>query len=305
MFGGGRGGGRADTRKRKVKPTVHKMKCKLEDVFKGKTTKIKVSRDKYEKKEGEEDAKPCDGCDGKGMRTTMSQIGPGMYTQRTGPCDECQGQGVKAGKVIKDSKIIEVTIDKGSPHGEKYVFHGEGDEFPGADTGDVVVVVDLQEHKLFKRKGADLLFEKKITLVEALTGVDFTFTHLDGKKVHVKSEPGDVIKPNSLMTLKDMGLPFHKKSFEQGHMYILFRVEFPTTLSKDQVSELAKTLKLPKVKEEKADTEVVLQEYHENQRNTHVQGGTEGDESEEEHDGHPHMRGPGGAGGAPMGVANQ
>ena len=304
LFGGGRRGGAAE-RKRKVKPTVHKMKCKLEDVYSGKTTKIKVTRDKYEKKEGEEDAKPCDGCEGKGMRTTMSQIGPGMYTQRTGPCDECQGQGVKAGKVIKDSKIIEVTIDKGSPHGEKYVFHGEGDEFPGADTGDVVVVVDLQEHKLFKRKGADLLFEKNITLVEALTGVDFTFTHLDGKKVHVKSTPGDVIKPNSLMTLKDMGLPFHKKSFEQGHMYILFRVDFPTTLNKDQVGELAKTLKLQKKKEEKADTEVILQEYHENQRNTHVQGGTEGDESDEEQDGHPHMRGHGGAGGPQMECANQ
>ena len=209
-----------DTKKR-VKPTVHKMKCTLEDIYNGKTTKIKVTRDRIVKSEGTEEAKPWDGCDGRGMRTTMSQIGPGMYTQRTGPCDECQGMGIKAGSTKKETKILEVTIDKGAPNEEKYVFHGEGDEFPGAETGDVVVVVDLQEHKDFKRKGADLLLERKISLVEALTGVDFIITHLDGKKLKVKSNPGDVIKPNSLMTIKEMGLPFHKKSFQHGNLYIL------------------------------------------------------------------------------------
>lgn len=279
------------------------MKCKLEDVYNGKTTKIKVTRDRFVKKEGEDEPKPCEGCDGRGMRTTMSQIGPGMYTQRTGPCDECQGQGVKAGNMKKDTKIIEVQIDKGAPHGEKYVFHGEGDEFPGAETGDVVVVVDLQEHKQFKRKGADLLFEKKISLAEALTGVDFHFQHLDGKKIRVKSKAGNVIKPNSLMTLKDMGLPFHKKSFEHGHMFILFRVEFPETLKKEQIDQIAKVLKLPKKSEETCDEEHTLEEYHENQRNTHVQGGTEGNDSDEEHDGHPGMGGMGG--GHRMECANQ
>jgi len=37
-------------------------------------------------------------------------------------------------------------------------------------------------HQLFKRKGADLLIEKEISLLEALTGVDFVLKHLDGKK---------------------------------------------------------------------------------------------------------------------------
>lgn len=302
LFGGGGMRRQQDDRKRKVKPTVHKMKCKLEDIYNGKTTKIKVTRDRFVKKEGEDTPKPCDGCDGRGMRTTMSQIGPGMYTQRTGPCDECQGAGVKSGNMKKDTKIIEVTIDKGAPHGEQYVFHGEGDEFPGAETGDVIVVVDLQEHKQFKRKGADLLFEKKINLVEALTGVDFTFAHLDGKKIRVKSKPGEVIKPNSLMTLKDLGLPFHKKSFDHGNMYVLFRVEFPNTLQSDQVTQLAKILKLPKRADEAYDVEHTLEEYHESQRNTHVQGGTEGNDSEDEAEGHGGMRG---GGGHRMECANQ
>jgi len=52
--------------------------------------------------------------------------------------------------------------------------------------------------------------EKEITLHEALTGVDFTVTHLDGKKFRVKNAPGEVIVPDSLKTISDKGLPFHK-----------------------------------------------------------------------------------------------
>jgi len=37
--------------------------------------------------------------------------------------------------------VIEAQIDKGAPNGEKYVFHGEADEFPGQEPGDVVIVV--------------------------------------------------------------------------------------------------------------------------------------------------------------------
>ena len=87
LFGGG-GRRQHDEGKKKVKPTVHKMKCKLEDIYNGKTTKIKVTRERLDVKEGDEKPKPCEECGGRGMKTTMSQIGPGMYTQRTGPCED-------------------------------------------------------------------------------------------------------------------------------------------------------------------------------------------------------------------------
>jgi DnaJ-class molecular chaperone len=44
--------------------------------------------------------------------------------------------------VAKEKKIIEVNIDKGSPHAEKYIFHGEADEYPDVEAGDVVIQVD-------------------------------------------------------------------------------------------------------------------------------------------------------------------
>ncbi len=82
----------------------------------------------------------------------MRMLGPGMYTQSTGPCDDCNGLGETVAdkdkcktcngkKVISEKKVVEYQIDKGAPNGEKYVFHGEADEAPGIEPGDVVIVV--------------------------------------------------------------------------------------------------------------------------------------------------------------------
>jgi DnaJ family protein A protein 2 len=42
---------------------------------------------------------------------------------------------------VSEKKVLDVTIDKGAPHGERYIFHGEADEAPGMESGDVEVVV--------------------------------------------------------------------------------------------------------------------------------------------------------------------
>lgn len=55
---------------------------------------------------------------------------------------------------------------------------------------------------MFKRKGADLLIEKEITLLEALTGVDFILNHISGHRIRVKTKPGEIVKPNEIMTVE-------------------------------------------------------------------------------------------------------
>jgi len=50
-------------------------------------------------------------------------------------CKTCNGK-----KVTKERKVIDVEIDKGTPHEYQYKFHGEADEYPGTEAGDVVVV---------------------------------------------------------------------------------------------------------------------------------------------------------------------
>ena len=230
MFGmGGRGGGGAPQAK-KVKPMGVKLEVTLEDLYNGKEATVEVERHRICAKcngVGGSDPKAvqaCKPCKGKGMRTVMMQLGPGMYSQRTAPCDECGGKGesidpakmckdCKGKKIKKENKNLNVEVDKGAPNGEKYTKHGEGDEIPEAEAGDVIVILEEKKHKTFTRKGADLFMEKEITLLEALTGLDFVLTHLDGRKIRIKNTPGDVIKPDSKFTVENLGMPFHKRVY--------------------------------------------------------------------------------------------
>merc|ERR1719454_179357 len=69
------------------------------------------------------------------------------------------------------------------------------DEHPDADAGDVIFVCKQEEHKMFKRKGADLFLERTISLVEALCGFEMELEHLDGRKLLIKTAPGEIVKP--------------------------------------------------------------------------------------------------------------
>lgn len=79
------------------------------------------------------------------------------------------------------------------------------------------------------------MIEKEITLLEALTGVDFVVDFLDGTKFRAQSTPGEVIKPDSLMTIEDKGLPFHKNPYKFGNLFVLFKVNFPDSLGANAV----------------------------------------------------------------------
>jgi len=66
---------------------------------------------------------------------------------------------------------------------------------PDTLTGDIVFVLQLKEHPKFKRKFDDLYVEHTLSLTEALCGFQFALTHLDGRQLLIKSNPGEVIKP--------------------------------------------------------------------------------------------------------------
>jgi DnaJ family protein A protein 2 len=61
--------------------------------------------------------------------------------------------------------------------------------------GDLYVRIKVHKHKTFERKGADLFFTKKITLLEALTGVQFQLKFLDDSTLTITTLPGEIISP--------------------------------------------------------------------------------------------------------------
>ena len=56
---------------------------------------------------------------------------------------------------------------------------------PEVEAGDVIVVIKIRPNKIYSRKGADLYMDKEITLLEALTGINFCIIHLDGRVVRI------------------------------------------------------------------------------------------------------------------------
>ncbi|GJN26815.1 hypothetical protein PR202_gb14775 [Eleusine coracana subsp. coracana] len=197
----------------------------------------------------------CYGCHGIGMRTITRQIGLGMIQQMNTVCPECRGSGeiisdrdrcpsCRANKVVQEKKVLEVHIQKGMQHGQKIVFQGEADEAPDTVTGDIVFILQVKEHPRFKRKYDDLFIEHTISLTEALCGFQFVLSHLDGRQLLIKSDPGEIIKPGQHKAINDEGMPQHSRPFMKGHLFVKFNVEFPeaSALSRDQCRALEKIL---------------------------------------------------------------
>lgn len=138
--------------------------------------------------------------------------------------------------------------------------------------------------------------EKEITLYEALTGLDFVLTHLDGRKIRISNKPGEVIKPDSLFTVENMGMPFHKRVYQHGNLIINFKIKFPNQVDTKMMALLNEALndetsgkgKKSGKKEDAKDDEVsetcTLKKFEEYHRNTHHQGGNEGNDSDEDDD---------------------
>lgn len=64
--------------------------------------------------------------------------------------------------------------------------------------GDLHVRILIKKHEIFERKGADLFINKDITLLEALTGLNFEIEHLDKHIIKVSTVPNEVIAHSNL-----------------------------------------------------------------------------------------------------------
>jgi DnaJ-class molecular chaperone len=164
-------------------------------------------------------------------------MGP-MLTQQITTCPTCRGEGrsisasdrckkCKGQKVIEEEKKLLVHVERGMEDGDRITFQGASDEAPGADTGDVIVVIREKKHNNFIRKHDDLLIKKKITLTQALLGASFQIKHLDGRVLVAETPKDKVISPNSVKVIEREGMPTRGNSYSRGKLYILFEIVFP------------------------------------------------------------------------------
>jgi len=260
LFGGaggffGGGGGRSQG-PRKTKDLVHRVHVTLEELYKGKTTKLALTRNilcsKCKGKGGKDGSvRTCPGCNGRGVKVIMRQMGP-MIQQIQTACDDCSGTGeyinpkdrctaCKGKKVIPDKKMLEVHIDKGMKGGQTVVFRGESDQSPTAEPGDVVIVIEEKPHDRFRRQENDLIIEVEIDLLTALAGGQFAIKHLDDRALIVQVHPGDITKHGDVKVIHGQGMP-SQRHHEPGDMYVKLNVRFPEAISAPSIPLLERAL---------------------------------------------------------------
>jgi DnaJ family protein A protein 2 len=251
---GGGGGGPRKTPDKKIALLVT-----LSELYQGKKEKVEIPRNILcpkckgtgSKREGA--VTKCQSCDGNGFKVEVSVHG-NMRLQRQVGCNVCQTKGeviprgdecdrCKAQKVIRDTKSLEIDIEKGMKWGEALSFYGESDEAPDTMAGDLIFVLkpkedDDPELALFQRKGDDLYLEKSISFVDALTGTNFTIKNLRRKEMNITYT--DPINPGDTLCLPKHGMPVHGKVKTKGDLFIQFTVTFPTKLTEAQKNTMMK-----------------------------------------------------------------
>lgn len=247
MFGGfspfGMGGGRRRQQRRRGDDTVHTLRVTLEDLYNGKVSKLKLKKKVIcgtcKGAGGKGNAvQKCSSCHGNGIKISIQPLGPGMVQQVQRVCPDCSGEGevidpknrckkCHGKKVCDETKILEVHVDKGMKEGQKITFREEGDQQPGIETGDVVIVLQQVPHDRFTRNGDDLHMKLNIGITEALCGFKLPIQHLANRELLIVNNPGKIVEPGSKRVIFNEGMPRHRNPFEKGNLMVEFDVIFP------------------------------------------------------------------------------
>ena len=176
----------------------------------------------------------CMQCDGRGMKVNIIQRG-GMIQQSVGPCNLCRGTGVfieETNKcdtcygerhIIKD-KTIQIPLKPGLSDGDKISLEGKGHQLKNSKT-DMILIINLLDHSIFKRLKDDLLIEIELKLYQALFGFDKIIKHLDGRQIHISCTGKTDF--NSTRKINDEGMFKINSPQKKGDLYILFKVSLP------------------------------------------------------------------------------
>ena len=125
--------------------------------------------------------------------------------------------------------MVEVNVPKGYRDKEKIILKGEADQVPDQEPGDVVLVLQEEEHEVFDRSGDDLSAMIEVTLAEALCGLDrVVIKHLDGRGLRLDHQKpkGGILRPMQTIKVPGEGMPI-KHSDRKGDLYLTVQIVFP------------------------------------------------------------------------------
>jgi molecular chaperone DnaJ len=179
--------------------------------------------------------KTCNTCGGAGQVTTSrgffrvkqacpSCQGSGSIIET--PCKTCSGEG----RVMKSSST-QVKVPAGVDTGSRLRLSGMGEAgIGGGPTGDLIIVIHVQDHEIFEREGDDLYCQIPIKFTLAALGGAIDVPTLGGKaslKIPSGTQSGTTfrMRKKGMTSLRGYGI---------GDQYITVHVEVPKALTGKQ-----------------------------------------------------------------------
>ncbi|TET52280.1 MAG: molecular chaperone DnaJ [Anaerolineales bacterium] len=176
---------------------------------------------------------PCPACQGEGDTIPI-------------PCRECDGRGR-----VKVSRDLSVTIPPGVDHGTQVRLTGEGEMGErGGPPGNLYVVLHVEDHPVFERRGDDIIVELSVNVAQAALGAQVKVPTLEGEEelsIPAGAQSGKIVR------LRKKGVPRLRRN-GRGDQLVVVRVVTPTKLSAEQkklLKQLGETLDPETVWEEK------------------------------------------------------
>lgn len=160
----------------------------------------------------------------------------------TDPCNDCHGEGL-----INRNKKVSIRIPAGVDTGSRMRLSGEGEGGRrGGPSGDLYVVIHVDEHEHFQRDGQTIYLRLPMSMVRAALGCEADVPTIHGSaklKIPAGSQSGE------RFTLRGEGVPSLRGS-GKGDMVVEIQVQTPTKLTKEQKELLREFDELSKEREE-------------------------------------------------------
>ena len=143
------------------------------------------------------------------------------------------------GSKVFEKETIYVDVPPGVDKNEMIILRDKGNVINEQCRGDIKINILIENNTDFQRSGLDLILEKHITLKDSLCGFSFELNYLNGKSYTVNNNKGNIVHPEYKKIYPEMGL---KRGEHKGNLIIIFHVDFPENLTKEQIEKLCKIL---------------------------------------------------------------
>lgn len=149
------------------------------------------------------------------------------------PCHKCGGCGseipeeircpnCKGKKLVKEKKSFTVDIPIAAEASDTIVLPNQGDEYPGKEKADLILIIYFRAHPFFIKDGDDLIYKKRLTTVEVMQGTAFLIQTLDGRNLDVYTPIGKEIDKRVIKWIPGEGFPVKGNPTQKGNLYIVF-----------------------------------------------------------------------------------